>query len=328
VKQQRIVPLLIHALILAPAISACSNPNGGPIPLESYATEYARAACATSDRCGTGYFVAFLTQEQITNCTTQMAQFLESNLVAQLKTSIAAGRIAYDGAKARACIEAAAESECGASLTAEDCLDTFQGLIPDGGACTTDEECAATSRCSGADGCTAGTCVHVPQRGEACTVECSEDAFCDGDSDICLARLSNGAACTSEVQCESISCVDGVCTARTRPGEGEACVSSCASNLVCAANDEGMRVCRAPRTDGTCTAPQDCPPDQLCQEGGTCGPYPIAGQPCSYACASGSRCIEGTCLAIIETGSACERNGECRTYHCDAGTCASAFVCE
>lgn len=299
-----------------------------PIPLDAYATESARALCKTAERCGTLYFVAFLVQEQVTDCTAQMAQLLENNLVAQLRASIAAGRIVYDPERARRCVNGSMNIACGADVETEDCRNTFQGLVPDGGECTNAEECGAESDCVGANGCEMrGTCVHVPQRGESCTVECAGDSFCD-DSGMCSARHAMGASCGSDLECDpQLACIGGACAPRTRPVEGEECEGSCAPGFVCDDSERG-RVCRTPRTDGTCTNALDCPERQLCQDDSTCGPYPTAGQACRFVCASGARCLEGMCYTIIETGSPCQYNGECATTHCNAGTCATPFVCE
>lgn len=320
---------LVPVLTLGALLSACSNPSGGPIPIESYAFEYARAACSLASKCGTTEFAAHILNEQITDCPSQLGQYLQHNLVAQLEARIAAGRMTYDPEAARACADAIVASNCGGFETTDACRQVFQGLVPDGGECLSNEECGATSECSAADGCAAGRCTHVPQQGEPCDLDCADDSYCDSESHVCMARLADGDSCTDELQCAPTSfCTDGVCVGITRGAEGEPCATSaCEGDLVCDENGEGVDVCRRPRTDGTCTGLQDCPEDQLCQAG-TCAPYPTVGQACEFACATGARCVEGMCKPIVEQGAACANRHECRTYNCDDGTCGAAFVCE
>lgn len=194
------------------------------------------------------------------------------------------------------------------SLTFEQrCLDRLLGLIHDEIGCGVSDpgESASCSYCALAHGdkavgeactnigdfsdcdvdlfCDKGKCKDPCARlaeGTACmSVEggasetlgiCADGLFCDYTSPAkaCAARVDAGGACTIEDACkDGLVCgADNTCVAQ--PAEGEACVITCAAELVC-----DKSICVAPPGEGAaCTN---------------------IGQ-----CASGLKCEEATCVAL------------------------------
>jgi hypothetical protein len=121
--------------------------------------------------------------------------------------------------------------------------------------------------------------------------------------------LPRGAVCTSEEQCASGFCVDGVCCA-------DACAGKC-------------RACNQPGNDGVClgypaaTDPErECASGMTCNGAGACGSVSppgnkLNGEICSAASECGSRfCKDGVCCNNACT-NVCE---SCATGTCSAVT--------
>jgi len=116
-------------------------------------------------------------------------------------------------------------------------------------------------------------------------------------------RVSNGQACTSAAECQSLVCVDGVCCNRT-------CDSPC-------------EACDLTASKGTCTAISGTP------RHGTCGAYRScnAGSCASTCaadtdCASTHYCTSGVCALKLTTGNACTAGRMCAS-----GACVDGFCC-
>ena len=180
--------------------------------------------------------------------------------------------------------------------------------------------CTATDTCNGSGTCqgTGATCPLWSQS-EVCTV-------CDEASDSCSQNegltcgLANGQACSAWFQCETGSCVDGVCC-------DTACSGTCEA---CTANKTGG-------TDGTCapiagyTDPDAECEDGLCQTGlcngfGSCGIIEWGTDP-RDECPDGP-CVTGKCdggggCGVLQSDTPCNDGVGCsQTDRCDgAGTC-------
>lgn len=138
---------------------------------------------------------------------------------------------------------------------------------------------------SSSTGCGVGVC------GPSCPIRC------DGDP------------CDTPGQCESQSCVDGVC-----------CAGPC-NGLCKACNVDGQK--------GMCTAVPAAKPDDSCVALGqppvACNGaekcYPAPGSPCGPAgeCSAGV-CLYGLCKYAL--GTDCENDLDCATSFCSAGKCA------
>ncbi len=116
-------------------------------------------------------------------------------------------------------------------------------------------------------------CARLPA-GEACVrVEggafemlgiCADGLFCDYTSPTkaCAARVDAGGECTGEGACkDGLVCgTDFTCVAE--PAEGEACLTTCAGELVC---DESLCVA-PPGEDAACTKNGQCGPGLECEQ--------------------------------------------------------------
>jgi hypothetical protein len=203
----------------------------------------------------------------------------------RLVASIAAGRTGFDPAKAQSCLQSLIDSSC-EYYTGYPTRDPLPcaGLIPEvalGGACSPyalAPECVGTAYCR-ADA--AGSCTGT-----------------------CVAGLSLGAGCQSDVECESRRCdPTRHCRRSSGPLSGP---------------------CTMPGTNFDCGGYQYCQAASAGAATGTCTPETMNG-PCS---ASGVECFEGyaTCM---DTGA----GRQCVPIsftRCLGGTtdCADGFFCD
>ena len=127
----------------------------------------------------------------------------------------------------------------------DNCTDTWNGVVPHGGACQTYESCAEPAVTGGASAgascvnsicvqvvrqpagaacaadntrllcdpflatCESGTCVALPAAGEACTDDCAPGSSCS--EDVCVPLLGVGEACSADSECASDNCGVGQC---------------------------------------------------------------------------------------------------------------------
>ena len=327
--RERSVLALMAAVALG-TLSGCPTTNSDPVELDELPALLAANGCDYAARCQGGVRAyESLLGEQVTDCEAQLARWYQQGF-ASLHAAIEAGRVRYHGDLARRCLDWQRGAACYSTPVDDSCLEVFEGAVADGGACFRSDECESR-RCDGASGCTAGSCVHLPELGEVCTASCAWGSRCDGETSRCVAYLQEGDACESVVDCgPSLVCEEGTCQVFQPAGEGEVC-GTCAAGLVCEASSSGPGMCRRPRTDGTCTASfggaSDCPADRTCIEG-TCQPYPAVGASCVSACVRGARCVGGVCAAPAAVGAACTEARACATEVCIDGRCAEDPICE
>lgn len=189
--------------------------------------------------------------------TNSEAECIERNLpicrafFGQIDDAIALGRVQFNQENANACIEArtAARDECSRNISddaEEACENLFEGLVDDGDACASSNECADGGSCDLSDpdqneelGANEGECVAPLKAGDDCTnadAECGPDLFCNGttcqklpgkrdacpdfvcqDGLFCNAtgecedQKDDGDDCDSSEECESFDCEEGVC---------------------------------------------------------------------------------------------------------------------
>jgi hypothetical protein len=250
-----------------------------------------------------------------------------------------AGKLAYDAALARDCIDAWGALSCDATQQPPGalavCDDVITGTLAQGETCAFDRECVSDNcvapSCSMA--CCPGTCgpeLARPGVGDACTSLCVDGAFCNA-SGTCQALLPRGAACSDEVctyglYCEGLTpTTTGTCT--PFPHLGDACESYCAEvNAVCL----GGRCVAVGVLGDTCTSDAQCSGFYTCTTG-TCSLMPTRGMPCTRSCSDASWCNGTTCEAQKPNGSTCARSEECLSHWCERtnanGTCTDVPLC-
>jgi hypothetical protein len=290
----------VRCLLLAGLAGiGCHSGELAPIALEDLAIQAMHADCNLLVACG-----------DFPDATTCRATFLPfDSFLPTIEQDVAAGRVLYDGHKARACFDMVAQlDEC--SITARVslypeynpiCRDIFVGTVPPGGACFLDAECDSglceLSPCVNA--CCVGVCRARPAPGPLngpCAVAagsylCAEGTVCNGAILTCVIAGGEGATCSSTTGCafpyfckRPDSAVDsGICSRLSR--RGEAC-----------ATDEFP----------SCDDPRD-----YCDPGSRiCVALPTAGQSCidanpSGTCAPGTSCVDGMCAPLRRTGDTC-----------------------
>lgn len=147
---------------------------------------------------------------------------------------------------------------------------------------------------------------------------CGSSKYCS--SNTCVAKLSNGSACTKAAQCTSGSCTSGLCCASGQINAGGICCASGQINAggICCAS--GQSNC-----DGSCfnlnSSTAHC---------GNCQTACAGGQSCQsgVCCGSGLTNCSGTCVNLQtdsqHCGSTCPGTACGANKTCKSGSCACA----
>ncbi len=165
-----------------------------------------------------------------------------------------------NGATCSADVQCRAGSICQTSLS--QCANA--GPLPDGGACSEKQLCAAGLTCVGATAGSLGACAPPRAQGAPCVagLDCQAHLACvrvDGGSRQCEPRLADGAPCAAPRDCRLYSrCINGSCLALPRPGE--ACPFGACLYGVCEAGqpDAGPRCLPPLSPGGACLRDADC----------------------------------------------------------------------
>lgn len=75
-----------------------------------------------------------------------------------------------------------------------------------GAPCTSSAECSVFASCD----LGTGLCIDTPTLGMPCVDSCAGESWCNLDTGTCAAPLENTTPCTSDNQCESLFCDEGV----------------------------------------------------------------------------------------------------------------------
>jgi hypothetical protein len=180
----------------------------------------------------------------------------EADILAQVTSmgsEAATDGAAWDAVAAGQCIAGIRAADCATADLArlvdilDVCDDTWKGVVPPGGACTTYASCAEPAVSGGASAgascvnsmcvqvvrqpigapcsqtpptvltcnplqaeCGAGVCMALPGAGAACTGTCQSGWRCA--SDVCVPQVGAGQTCTVDSECLSESCRGGRCT--------------------------------------------------------------------------------------------------------------------
>lgn len=306
-------------------LAGCGS-GGGPLPFSQFEPAAATAIC----------HVEVLCRAYPDQATCMASAYPQPHFYETMGQDIASGKVIYDGAAARACIDTINEiSSCARStLAAIDlnptCNKVFTGAVTAGGACFFNEECVGGGTCMIAGSCSSGQCcvgacgppkVIVPLGGD-----CSSSGTSCATGTVCVSDAISGAR-----SCQKPVVAGGTCTSS----------SVCAAGLYC---DMGSTCQPLVPTGGACDPAMvesvDCDnsSDHCSNSTSLCTPRLPIGSPCvttANLCVSYAACDQasGTCVQRPLVGAACSLTGpSCLAGSCDqtSGTCVlkpAAGVC-
>lgn len=319
----------VTVLLLATVLGC----GGGSIKREDLNTELVKALCATYAKCGVALSEA--------GCTQALQPLITQSATDPYADLIAAGKIKYDGAQARKCLDAYVGQACSNtifSVAPEQCQHVYEGQVAVGQPCSL-MECVSSAYCS----------LEVDGK---CPASCKD-------------RLAAGSAATSSVQCVlGLTVADGLCAKLGT--EGARCTGSdfggsCGPDLFCAPD---TLLCKKTRLVGeSCGSTERCSGWNFCSSG-LCAKPGDVGANCTQTAGTGfggaackvelvcdtslpaavckARLAEGaTCTGIssgdCNFGLACSPSGGAATtcqkpggigQACIGGSCASDLFCE
>ena len=295
------------------ALLACGCAPG-PIPIDSYPSELITAKCQKYARCGV------IARSEIPQCVADGQLLLTYPPALPAAAEVAAGRLGYDGAATRACIDAWLSSNCADDLdptSPSACPSAFTAKVALGGACRDTLECAVGQCAAGGVGCT-GTCRPPLATGAACatSVECGASGFCDGTSRHCALRSMTGGRCDASQRCP----IGEVCEGGDAHGGSGACQTPGGSGASC---------------HGQYAVGEDCAPGLFCDLAASppsCRSRVALGAVCAAAsdCTTGLSCVKragaatGTCTAWLDLDAACDPT----LSGSGAGACPNDAFCD
>jgi hypothetical protein len=188
----------------------------------------------------------------------------------------------------------------------------------------------AASTCNGNGTCVAGTTTTCSPyvcntAGSACFSSCQSNTSCAAPNQ-CVngscGKLPNGGSCTSGAECQSNTCVDGVCCNTACTGQCQSCTLT-ATRGTCTTVPAGTV---DPNAVCVATASTSCGNDGKCAADGTCSKW-SASTPCrSASCPAAGSTL--TLAANCNGTGACPapQTQSCGVYKCDgdANVCRSS----
>lgn len=317
IQRRSVLSMFMRLPFVALGAATCGGSSGGgPVAVDDFERELLDAVCTFAVAC-----------EEMPDRATCLAAkpLLNFDAFATLEVDVAAGTATYDGQAARACIDAFKRfASCKATqigdpqLAVAVCGRVFLGMVPPGGACFFNEECADRGICARIDctaqGCCAGTCVARPApipAGGYCSnsvpyEECVEGTVCSNASHTCEVPVAPGARCTESdicvvpYECRNIDSATLVGTCTPPPDRGQPCGTA---GISYACNDER----------DTC--------DDVAH---VCKARIPAGGACTFRCAYYAECDGTTCVQRPGLGATCDPTvpeGDCLgNLDCDPTT--------
>jgi hypothetical protein len=316
-------------------LSGCNQggvSGGNLATVDGYETAAAHAICQTFTTCGE------VSASAENGCEAGYHSILAGTGYS-LQDAVAAGRVAYDGDAAQACLSYFSSLTCSfdaLGLDSSKCRNIVIPKVQPGGMCLADQECVGgfCARTTGSTGCP-GTCTVYIASGADCSAHftgCAPTQWCDtaNGNGVCTDLGAKGAAC-SYGSCQSgLLCLDdgtGNSTCQPIPAMGQHCSYQCGAGLRC---DLGTMTCQPQQKKGSaCTDTTDCASGLGCAmsaelSSGTCQPFADLGKPCGALapCASDATCdpLTNTCIGMGGAGDDCS-SASCGTFLiCDATT--------
>lgn len=313
-------------VILAGALAAAAC-GGSSVSIDDLPGELEAAQCGRAVRCGV--FTSLADCKAFVNAD-----------ITQLRRSIEAGRVSYDGDLVADCVSILGSASCDetvedARVTPKACTDAIRGTVADAGTCYTSQECVSGScdRPSCNMACCVGTCnptVADAAIGQSCAAaRCVDGAFCNA-SNVCAALLAANAPCNDSDECQyGLFCPDATCVPSVN--RGEACPDGICNDVGDRCSTE-MSCVPLSGVGGYCEGGSDCQIPLICNPGSTCEAPPALGQACQDRCAAGAFCNNaGTCVAPQANGATCNSGDECASSYCNGNVtprvCADRQVC-
>jgi hypothetical protein len=271
--------------------TSSGNPPSGPIALENLSQALAQSYCELAFSCCTAMEQAVIFEDlnmvpkTAEECTASSKEFYDSLVLADIKASVDAGRVKYDGALAATCLDKI-EGQCNSLATGgvggdAECNAVFVGLVADGGDCVDSQDCATKdSFCTKAQGAMMGKCEAPAKEGESCaTTFCADGLVCDfgAMTQTCIKPIADGQMCTSDFSCISEYCdsATGTCSQPKPVG------SDCSSPQACKDSycDFQTSKCTALKADGeACMFFDECQSGDCDQDTMMCTPVTPAPQ--------------------------------------------------
>ena len=377
--------LLVTGLLLACSGSSCSGNSGPPatdalpasndsgstggaggIAFDALPAKYAAAVCTAYRNCLGPIFSLFLGGSDCVDVTTQR---LENGTFALMQPEITAGTIRYDGNKVQACLDAISKLTCDGLLQRDrpECLAALDGLVPLGGDCDLNEECAGSAICRSSTGACPGKCVPLLSAGQACSgdSDCTDGLQCSSETSLCVKPAAVGDSCEyGSPPCgpgllclgkDDTNKTPGVCRNAVdalSAAAGATCDPAgtlCVSGVSCVADVDltGKKLVWTCVNSGTYPAggackpgfPDACATGNYCLTGtgiaalsGTCTAIPGAKQPCGTGigaqCQPGTACVAGLCQSYAANGVSCTGDAMCYSGYCGtSGGCQLRLPC-
>jgi hypothetical protein len=250
--------------------------------------------------------LAVLCGDYPTQATCESSEQTQPHLYDTLATDIQSGTVAYDGVKARTCIDSLNTiSSCMGGLGSVEvqfsatCTGIFTGKVPAGGTCYFSDECAGGAACD-----------HTATNGIGCYTftQC-----CAGNCSATPSSIPLGGDCSS--------------------------AANCAAGTICSTSLTPATCVAVPATVGaSCATGQLCASPLYCSSTAmTCQELPLTGEPCAHSgslasygvisCQSPFDTCDATtdiCVRMIAVGAVCDpTNDHCVRYaFCDPTTSA------
>lgn len=286
------------------ACGGSTSSSGSPVQKEDFSTQASDALCDSLAGC----------------CSTAGLPYdgaaCRAGFAALLAPQASNPKIAYDATAGGGCVAALRGLGC-APLDGvrEPCGNVFAGTVPNGGPCSSSDECAAPA--GGRAFCLGGQCHAEPRgaAGDACSSTCTESGSstscagfggvasggADGGTspggDLARCYTNDGLTCGPSDTCEKVPALSEPCTFGGC-GENAFCDQSGAAGVCAARRDVG----------GTCNGFDECVTTAFCD---------TASRKCATKKADGTTC---------QSGLECQ-GGSCRAGACAAKVLATASSC-